>query len=230
MAEEEYREFSSKLMPTVDKSSVIGIRTPILRKYAKSLENYEEFLNELPHRYFEENNLHAFLIERENDFDKCIEKLNSFLPYIDNWASCDSMKPKILKKEPQKLLKHIKRWINSKDVYAVRYAINLLMSFYLDENFDKNFLCMVAGVKSDEYYINMMRAWYFATALAKRYEETLPFIENKILDSWTHNKTIQKAVESLRISKEQKQYLKTLKNGGNQNGKTFKKNYLSIPF
>jgi len=225
MGEEEYREFSSKLMPTVDKSSVIGIRTPILRKYAKSLENYEEFLNELPHRYFEENNLHAFLIERENDFDKCIEKLNSFLPYIDNWATCDSMKPKVLKKEPQKLLKHIKIWINSKDVYAVRYAINLLMSFYLDDNFDECYPLMVAGVKSDEYYINMMRAWYFATALSKRYDETLPFIENKSLDVWTHNKAIQKALESLRISKEQKKYLKTLKiNGGKQNGKTYKEN------
>lgn len=211
MGEEEYREFSSSLMPTVEKSKIIGIRIPVLRKYAKGLENYEEFLNELPHKYFEENNLHAFLIEREKDFEKCIEKLDAFLPYIDNWATCDSMKPKVLKKEPEKLLKHIKKWINSKDVYAVRYAINLLMSFYLDENFDKNFLKIVANVRSLEYYINMMRAWYFATALAKQYEETLPYLENNLLDTWTHNKTIQKANESFRISKEQKQYLKTLK-------------------
>ncbi len=211
MGEEAYREFSSRLMPTVEKTKVIGIRIPILRKYAKELENYESFLSGLPHEYFEENNLHAFLIEREKDFDRCIEKLDAFLPYIDNWATCDSMKPKVLQKEPEKLLKNIKKWIRSKDVYAVRYAINLLMSFYLDEHFDENYLMMVAKVKSNEYYINMMRAWYFATALAKRYQDTLPYIENDVLDTWTHNKTIQKAVESLRISKEQKQYLKSLK-------------------
>lgn len=211
MGEEEYREFSSSLMPTVEKSKVIGIRIPILRQYAKGLEDYGDFLNELPHEYFEENNLHAFLIEREKDFDRCIELIDTFLPYIDNWATCDSMKPKTLKKEPEKLLKYIKKWIQSKYVYAVRYAINLLMSFYLDGNFDKEYLEIVASVKSNEYYINMMRAWYFATALAKRYQETLPYIENYALDTWTHNKTIQKATESLRIAKEQKQYLKTLK-------------------
>lgn len=211
MGEEEYREFSSKLMPTVEKSKVIGIRTPLLRKFAKSLENYEAFLTELPHKYFEENNLHAFLIEREKDFEKCIEKLNVFLPYVDNWATCDSMKSKILKKEPEKLLEHIKIWLKSKDTYSVRYGINLLMSFYLDENFKRDYLMLVADIKSDEYYINMMRAWYFATALAKQYKQTLPYIENKVLDKWTHNKTIQKATESLRITKEQKEYLKTLK-------------------
>lgn len=211
MGEEKYRDFSSKLMPTVCKERVIGIRTPILRKYAKSLKEYEEFLAHLPHEYFEENNLHAFLIERETNFDKCIKKLDAFLPYVDNWATCDSMKPKVLKKEPNKLLEHIRRWINSKDVYAVRYGINLLMSFYLDENFDEEHLLLVKNVKSDGYYINMMKAWYFATALAKRYKEALPYIENNALDVWTHNKTIQKAVESLRISKEQKEYLKTLK-------------------
>ena len=211
MGEEEYREFSSKLMPTVEKSKVIGIRTPLLRKFAKSLDNYEDFLTELPHKYFEENNLHAFLIEREKDFEKCIEKLNVFLPYVDNWATCDSMKPKILKKEPEKLLEHIKIWLKSKDTYSVRYGINLLMSFYLDENFKRDYLMLVADIKSDEYYINMMRAWYFATALAKQYKQTLPYIENKVLDKWTHNKTIQKATESLRITKEQKEYLKTLK-------------------
>ena len=135
MGEEEYREFSSKLMPTVEKSKVIGIRTPLLRKFAKSLDNYEDFLTELPHKYFEENNLHAFLIEKEKDFEKCIEKLNKFLPYVDNWATCDSMKPKVLKKEPLKLLEHIKIWLNSEDTYAIRYGINLLMSFYLDNNF-----------------------------------------------------------------------------------------------
>ena len=211
MGEESYREFSSKLMPTVEKSKVIGIRIPILRKYAKSLENYEAFLQELPHTYFEENNLHAFLIEREKDFDRCVEKLDAFLPYVDNWATCDSMKPRVLRKEPEKLLVYIEKWINAKDVYAVRYAINLLMSFYLDELFDRKYLQMVAEVGSDAYYINMMRAWYFATALAKQYEEALPYVENRKLDAFTHQKTIQKAIESLRITKEQKAYLKTLK-------------------
>lgn len=211
MGEEEYREFSSKLMPTIEKSRVIGIRTPLLRKFAKNLENYEDFLEELPHKYFEENNLHAFLIEKEKNFEKCIEKLDKFLPYVDNWATCDSLKPKVLKKEPEKLLKHIKKWLKSKDIYAVRYGINLLMSFYLDENFDREYLMLVADVKSEEYYINMMRAWYFATALAKQYEQSLPYLENGVLDKWTHNKMIQKAVESLRITKEQKEYLKTLK-------------------
>ena len=211
MGEKEYKEFSSKLMPTVPKDSVIGIRVPVLRKYAKALDDYEDFLNGLPHKYFEENNLHAFLIEKEKDFDKCIEKIDAFLPYVDNWATCDSLKPKALKKEPEKLLKYIKEWLKSKDVYAVRYSINLLMSFYLDDNFDEEYLGLVAGVKSDEYYINMMRAWYFATALAKKYEYTLPYIENKVLDVWTHNKTIQKAVESYRISEEQKSLLKKLK-------------------
>lgn len=211
MEETEYKEFTSSLIPTIDKSGVIGIRIPVLRKYAKSLSEYEDFLSDLPHQYFEENNLHAFLIEREQSFDKCIDKLNAFLPYVDNWATCDSMNPKALKKEPEKLLKYIKRWIKSKHVYAVRYAIKLLMSFYLDDNFDEAYLMIVANIKSDEYYINMMRAWYFATALVKRCKETLPYIENEALDTWTHNKTIQKAIESHRISKEQKQYLKTLK-------------------
>lgn len=211
MGEEKYKEFSSKLMPTVSRDKVIGIRTPILRKYAKDLENYDEFLTDLPHKYFEENNLHAFLIERERDFEKCIEMLDTFLPFVDNWATCDSMKPKVLKKEPEKLLVHIKRWIKSKDVYTVRYAINLLMSFYLDENFASDYLDLVADVKSEEYYINMMQSWCFATALAKQYNATVPYIENNVLDEWTHNKTIQKSVESFRITEEHKNYLKKLK-------------------
>ena len=211
MGEEEYKNFSSKLMPTIDKDKVIGVRTPKIRKLSKSLYNYEDFLDSLPHRYFEENNLHAFLIERENDFEKCIEKLDKFLPYVDNWATCDSMKPKVLKNEPEKLLIHIKRWIKSKDIYAIRYGINLLMSFYLDKNFKKEYLSIVSDIESDEYYINMMRAWYFATALFKQYKDTAIYLENKELDKWTHNKTIQKAVESLRISEEKKNYLKSLK-------------------
>ena len=208
MADEEYKNFSSKLMPTVNKEKVLGVRIPALRKLAKELESYEEFLNNLPHTYFEEDNLHAFLIEREKEFDKCIEKLDAFLPYVDNWATCDSMKPKVLKKEPEKLISYIKKWLKSNETYRVRYAINLLMSFYLDENFKEEYLKRVADVKSDEYYINMMRAWYFATALAKKWESTIPYIENNLLDKWTHKKTIRKAIESFRISKEQKEYLR----------------------
>ncbi len=211
MGEEAYRDFSSKLMPTVEKETVIGIRVPVLRTYAKSLEDYETFLKNLPHRYFEENNLHAFLIERERDFDTCIEKLEAFLPYVDNWATCDGMKPKVLKKEPEKLLLYIRKWIGAKEIYTVRYAINLLMSYYLDEHFEPEYLKMVCDVQSDEYYINMMRAWYFATALAKQYEDTLPYLKKNLLDDWTHNKTIQKAVESYRITDAQKTYLRTLK-------------------
>jgi len=214
MAEEEYRNFSSRLMPTVEKEKVIGIRIPRLRAYAKTLEDYDWFLRELPHEYFEEDNLHAFLIEREKNFDRCIERLEAFLPYVDNWATCDSMRPKILRKEPEKLICHVKRWLASGKTYTVRYAIGLLMSFYLDESFDKAYLSLVAEVKSGEYYVNMMRAWYFATALAKRYDEALPYIEKGLLDVWTHNKTIQKACESLRISREQKVYLKGFLRGG----------------
>lgn len=211
MKDEKYKEFHSKLMPNIAKEKIIGIRVPKLRSFAKNLTDYEEFLKLLPHTYYEENNLHAFLIEREKNFDRCIEKLNAFLPYVDNWATCDCMKPKVLKKEPKKLMNHIEIWLNSKDVYTVRYGINLLMSFYLDENFEEKYLKTVANVSSKEYYINMMRAWFFATALAKQYEKTLPYMENKTLDKWTHNKSIQKAVESRRIVSEHKEYLKTLK-------------------
>ena len=211
MGEAEYREFSASLMPTVSKDRVLGIRTPILRKFAKKLTDYEAFLQDLPHVYFEENNLHAFLIEREHVFDRCIELLDVFLPYVDNWATCDGMKPKVLRENLDRLTVHIYRWIASDHIYAVRYAINLLMSYYLDEDFCPEYLQTVAAVSSDEYYINMMRAWYFATALAKQYEETVRFLEGNPLDVWTHNKTVQKARESFRITAEQKAYLKTLK-------------------
>ncbi|MBQ3055154.1 MAG: DNA alkylation repair protein [Oscillospiraceae bacterium] len=211
MGEDSYRDFSAKLMPTVPKDKVLGIRTPILRKFAKNLVDFEGFLQDLPHVYYEENNLHAFLIERERDFERCVNLLNAFLPYVDNWATCDSMKPKVLKRDLDRLLIEIKRWILSKHPYTVRYAINLLMSFYLDEWFDPRFLHMVGAVSSEEYYVNMMRAWYFATALAKQYEETVAFLEKNTLDVWTHNKTIQKARESFRITPEQKDFLNTLK-------------------
>lgn len=208
MAEGEYREFSASLMPTVDKDRVLGVRIPELRKYAKRLAEYEDFLEKLPHRYFEEDNLHAFLIEREGNFDRCIALLDKFLPYVDNWATCDSMKPKVLRDNPDKLIVHIRRWMLSGDTYTVRYGINLLMSFYLEDDFDTEYLELVAGISSEEYYVNMMRAWYFATALAKQYEPSVSYITEGKLDVWTHNKTIQKAIESNRIDKSVKEFLK----------------------
>ena len=208
MADGEYREFSASLMPTVDKDRVLGVRIPELRKYAKRLVEYEDFLEKLPHRYFEEDNLHAFLIEREGNFDRCIALLDKFLPYVDNWATCDSMKPKVLRDNPDKLIVHIRRWMLSGDTYTVRYGINLLMSFYLEDNFDTEYLELVAGISSEEYYVNMMRAWYFATALAKQYEPSVSYITEGKLDVWTHNKTIQKAIESNRIDKSVKEFLK----------------------
>lgn len=211
MSEEKYGDFSAKLMPTVKRSTVIGIRVPLLRTFARSLCDYDDFLCDLPHKYFEENNLHAFLIEREKDFNLCIEKLEKFLPFIDNWATCDGLKPKALKKDKQKLLIYIKKWLKSDEVYTVRFAINMLMTFFLDENFKIEYLYLVANIKSEEYYINMARAWFFQVALVKQFETALPILENRILDKWTHNKAIQKSLESFRISKEQKDYLKTLK-------------------
>lgn len=214
MQDLKYRDFHSKLMPTVDKAKIIGVRTPELRKFAKEFgktEEAKEFLKILPHKYYEEDNIHAFLIEQIKDFDECISALDSFLLYVDNWATCDMMTPKVFKKNTDKLLPKINEWLISDYTYQVRFAIGMLMKFYLDENFDEKYLKLVASVKSEEYYINMMIAWYFATALAKQWEKALPYIENKVLDKWTHNKAIQKAVESYRITTEQKEYLKTLK-------------------
>ena len=210
----QYRDFQSKLIPNVDKESFIGVRTPALRKYAKELiraGEFSDFLGELPHKYFDENQLHAFIISGIKAFDECITEVERFLPYVDNWATCDQLSPKCFAKNKSELLKHINKWIKSNKTYTVRFAIGMLMSHFLDGDFDESYLKMVASVKSEEYYINMMIAWYFATALAKQYESTLPYIENKALDKWTHNKAIQKAVESYRITDEQKAYLKTLK-------------------
>ena len=209
----EYKEFNQKLIPTVDKDTVIGIRIPVLRKYAKTLDYKKEeaFLKNLPHRYFEENNLHAFLIENIKDFDDCIKMLEEFLPYIDNWATCDMLSPKCFKSNTDKLLPYIKKWMKSKHTYTIRFGIGMLMRYFLDEKYKKEYSDAVLNVKSNEYYVNMMRAWYFATALSKQYESILPYLIKKRLDIWTHNKTIQKARESYRIEKEQKEYLKTLK-------------------
>ena len=210
----EYRDFQSKLIPTVDAKCFIGVRTPDLRKYASALAKQEDitvFLNSLPHKYFDENQLHAFIISGMKDYDRCIEELNRFLPYVDNWATCDQMSPKVFKKHRAELSDQISVWIESDHTYTVRFGIGMLMEHYLDDDFATEYPEKVAKIRSEEYYINMMIAWYFATALAKQYETILPFIEERRLDAWTHNKSIQKAVESNRITAEQKAYLKTLK-------------------
>ena len=207
-----YREFHSKLMPTVDKEKIIGIRTPELRKFAKEFAKSEEkemFLNTLPHQYYEEDNLHGFLLEMEKDYDTLVKKVEKFLPYVDNWATCDMMRPKIFKRHLPELFERLKVWLESEHVYTIRYGIGMLLSFYLDEEFDEKHLEMVAKIRSEEYYVNMMIAWYFATALAKQWDSTICYIEKQKLDKWTHNKAIQKAIESYRITKVQKDYLRT---------------------
>lgn len=210
----DYKAFGAKLMPTVNPDTVIGVRTPALRKLAKELSkrpDIKDFLNVLPHEYYEENNLHGFIIETIKDYSNVISEIDKFLPYVDNWATCDLMSPKVLKKHPEELLGKIKIWINSEATYTIRFGIGMLMRFYLDENFKTEYLTLVSKIESEEYYVNMMIAWFFATALAKQYDATLPFIKEQKLSKWTHNKAIQKAVESNRISKETKEYLKTLK-------------------
>lgn len=212
--DENYAQFQRKLIPTVDPDTIIGVRTPALRSMAKKLyrENqYEAFLEELPHAYFDENQLHGFLVSEIRDFDRCIEALEHFFPYIDNWATCDQTSPKIFKKRKQELLPYIETWLTSEHVYTVRFAVGMLMQHFLDEDFRPEYLDWVAGVWSEEYYVNMEIAWYMATALAKQWEVAVPYIENDRLDRWVHNRTIQKARESYRITDEQKLYLKALK-------------------
>ena len=212
--DEGYKAFHSKLMPTVNAETIIGVRVPHIRKLCKEIKGTplaERFINSLPHKFYEENNLHACLLGGITDFYEAISKVEAFLPYINNWATCDMLSVKAFKTDRQKLLPYIKSWLKSKETYTVRFAIKMLMDHFLDEDFDKKYLKMVARVKSDEYYINMMCAWYFATALAKQYEATLPYIENGNLPNFVHNKTISKACESFRVSENAKQYLKTLK-------------------
>ena len=214
MQDMDYRDFNSKLIPTVDKRLFIGVRTPELRKYAKQLgKSIEviEFLQALPHKYFDENQLHAFIISEIKDFKNCIAEINRFLPYMDNWATCDQLSPKIFKKHHSELFAYIKDWLKSDKVYTLRFGIGMLMEHFLDEDFDIIYPETVLKIRSDEYYVNMMIAWYFATALAKQYKSIIPFIENRSLDIWTHNKAIQKATESYRISTQRKNYLKELK-------------------
>lgn len=214
MQDLEYRAFHSRLVPTLSSDKIIGVRTPALRAYAKEFfktENAEKFMAQLPHKYYEENNLHGMLIEQIKDYDTCIMRLREFLPYIDNWATCDLLRPKVFKHSTERLLPEIRLWLKSEKTYTVRFAIEMLMTFYLDDNFCDEYPAMVCSVKSDEYYINMMQAWYFATALAKQHSAVLPYIEQYRLEPQTHNMAIQKAVESFRITDEQKKYLKTLK-------------------
>ncbi|MBQ7563350.1 MAG: DNA alkylation repair protein [Lachnospiraceae bacterium] len=211
-----YRDMQIKIIPSIEPESVIGVRTPELKAMAKEIlksGDYRDFLKELPHKYFEENQLQAFIISGMKDFDECMAELERFLPYVDNWATCDQMSPKIFGKHKAALLKHINEWIRSDKAYTVRFGIGMLMEHFLDDDYDPGYPGLVAGLRSEEYYVNMMIAWYFATALAKQYESILPFIEEKRLDDWTHNKAIQKSVESRRITDEQKRYLKSLKVG-----------------
>lgn len=214
MQDLKYRDFHSKLMPTVPKDLVIGVRTPELRRFAKEISKSaytSEFLKTLPHKYYEENNLHAFIIESIKDYDVCIAELNRFLPYVDNWATCDMMRPRVFKNHLTELMYQIKIWIKSDEIYTVRFAVEMLMCYYLDDNFNTEYSDMVAEIRSDEYYIKMMQAWYFATALAKHYDKIIPYLEQNRLDADTHNKLIRKAIESYRISDEHKKYIRTLK-------------------
>ena len=213
----QYKQFHSSLMPTINSEVVIGIKVPILRNYTKELlkkydiQSFVPFFKDLPHQYYEENNIHAFLIEKINNYDECLFQLEQFLPYINNWATCDMLNPKVFSKNKDKLLKKINEWIKSSHTYTIRFGIGMLMRYFLDKDFNSSYLELVYSIKSEEYYVNMMKAWFFATALTKQYDATLPIIQNKKLDIWTHNKAIQKAIESFRVPAEHKQYLKTLK-------------------
>ena len=214
MQDTKYRDFQVKLIPGSDPETMIGVRTPDLRSYAKELlkrGDVSEFLSELPHRYFDENQLHAFILSDMKDYETCVREVERFLPYVDNWATCDQMSPKVFKKHKTELLEHVKLWLDSDKTYTVRFGVGMLMEHFLDGDFEISYPEMVCQIKSQEYYVNMMRAWYFATALTKQYESAIVFIENKKLDVWTHNKAIQKALESYRVTPEHKEYLRCLK-------------------
>ena len=209
-----YRDFQAKLIPGKTAEVMIGVRTPELRKLAKELgkrEDISEFLTDLPHEYFDEDQLHAFILSGMKDYKECMEGVCRFLPFVDNWATCDQMSPKVFKKHRLALANQADRWLDSEHTYTVRFGIGMLMEHFLEEDFDLKYPERVAGLRSDDYYVNMMIAWYFATALAKQYDAIIPYIENRRLDLWTHNKTIQKAIESYRITPEQKEYLRTLR-------------------
>jgi len=210
----DYAQMQKRILSTVNEDRIIGVRTPQLRALAKTLygsAETEAFLKTLPHPYFDEDQLHAFIISLEKDFDRCMAQVEAFLPFIDNWATCDQLSPKVFRREPDRLPAHIQKWLRSDHTYTVRFAVGMLMQHFLGENFRTAYADMAARIRSDEYYINMMRAWYFATALAKQYDAVLPYLEERRLDDWTHNKAIQKSVESCRITEERKAYLRTLR-------------------
>ena len=212
MQDLKYRDFHSSLLPNVE--PIIGIRAPQLRAFAKKLQkagDTDGFLHDLPHKYYDENTLHAFLLNEIKDYGILIEELERFLPYIDNWATCDGCRPRAVKQHLPELLGRIKVWLRSGETYTVRFGMEMLMCHYLEDNFTPEILALVAGVESEEYYVRMMQAWFFATALAKQWDATLPYLLDHRLSPWIHNKTIQKAVESYRITEKQKAYLKTLR-------------------
>ena len=208
-----YRDFQAKLIPNIDKSTIIGVRMPDLRKLAKKIDEKQAqiFMQDLPHTYYEENMLHSILISNMKSYDDCIDHLERFLPFVDNWAVCDCISPKIFTQNTDKLIEKIKLWAQSSHPYAIRVAICLLMKYFLDDEFKAEYLKIATDIRSEEYYVNMMIAWFFATALAKQWDDVIFILEDNLLESWTHNKTIQKARESFRITPEQKQYLKSLK-------------------
>lgn len=214
LQDEKYADFQAKLTPTIPRELFIGVRVPAVRKLAKKLykdSEHEVFLKELPHHYYDENMLHGLLISEEKDFERCLEKTETFLPYIDNWAVCDIMSPKVFQKHKNELLEKIREWASDEHTYTCRFGIEMLMSHFLNEDFKEEYLEIPALVSSSEYYVKMMVAWFFATALAKQWDATIPYLETNRLEPWTHNKTIQKARESYRITSEQKEYLKGLK-------------------
>ena len=214
LADRQYQSFHSKLIPTVPPENIIGVRTPVLRKFARQLyrdEKYESFIRTLPHHFYEENNLHAFIVEQFTDYQNALHEVDRFLPFVDNWATCDAMSPKIFRNHRSGLLAFIKQWIQNDHPFAVRYGIKMLMDHFLDEDFDPKYLSLAARIHSDEYYVNMMVAWYFATALAKQYDETIDIIRHRQLSPWIHAKTIQKALESRRITDSQKALLRAMK-------------------
>ena len=213
MQDLKYKAFHTKLIPTVDPDTVIGVRTPQLKAYAKSLKDKDvsAFLSALPHKYYDENNLHGFLIMNIKDYAVGLAAIKAFLPCVDNWATCDLLRPVSFKSHRAELLEEIKLWLCSEHTYTIRFGLEMLMVHYLDDDFKAEYLEMAAKKRSEEYYVNMMLAWYYATALAKQWDATLPYIENRRLDTWVHNKTIQKAIESYRVTDVQKEYLRTLK-------------------
>ena len=214
LGSDKYRDFQSKLVPNIPKETILGVRTPDLRRIAKEISGTAEadaFLAELPHAYYEENLVHFFLIALIRDFDECAEAVETFLPYVNCWPVCDQSSPKVFTKNHDRLLPLIKTWIGSDHVYTARFGIRMLMNEFLGDDFSPEYLEWVAAVNGEDYYIKMMVAWYFATALAKRYDDSIVYIENRRLEPWTHRKAIQKALESFRVSEEHKEYLKTLR-------------------